>query len=174
MLLYDIFLEIDARRLSSSYQDTLLTRTELEFALKKSISCYRALQHPDKSKAYRHFLEFCEQRMQSHEEKPLLPLLFGALLDEHSPLEVEMVCDVITQLFYLNTQHQDEALGLALMGEIFVDQPITFAAFLRCLCLHGISEQQILSTHLLHHFFRYHLGMLEQEDNPLTTYLMIS
>lgn len=173
MLLYDIFLEIDARHLSSSYQDTLLTRTELELALKKAISCYRVLQNPEKTKAYRHFLEFFEQRMRTYEKKPVLPLLLEALLDEHCPLKAEMVCEAITQLFYLNTQHQDDALGFALMGEVFVDQPIAFAAFLRCLCLHGLSEQQILSTHLLHHFFRYHLGMLEQEDHPITTFFQL-
>ncbi len=52
------------------------------------------------------------------------------------------------------------------MGEIWVDQPIAFAAFLR-LCLHGISEQNNLIHTPLHHFFRYHLGMLEQEDHRL-------
>ncbi len=63
MLLYDIFLEIDARHLSSSYQDTLLTRTELEFALIKINIMLSGTPNADKTKAYRHFLEFCKQQM---------------------------------------------------------------------------------------------------------------
>lgn len=71
MLLFDIFLEIDAQHLSSSYQEMMLTKDELDFALKKAVACYRTLHLPHKIDAYQHFLHFCQKAMQGYEKKPL-------------------------------------------------------------------------------------------------------
>jgi hypothetical protein len=167
MLLYDIFLEICAQNMSSSYQDVSLKQTDLELALKREVACYRTLADPKKVAAYRHFLHSCKKSMQGKQELPILPILINALSDEEFPFDDKSSCEILAQLFYRNTHEQKNTRTLTLLGQPLIDTPKAFIAFLVCLCRHGVKPKSILSTHLVHDFFRYYLNTLGVEQNAI-------
>lgn len=167
MLVFNIFVEISEQQISTSYLDVTLKRVDFQHELKKAVANYRALQNPIKVQGYKHWLVSFERALQDQDEIFILPVLLDLLSNETSSIDAMLACRTLSQLYYLNTQHQHNALSFARMGKALIDRPIAFAAFLRCLCLHDLQPNQILATYLLHDFFRYYMNQIGDTDNPI-------
>lgn len=167
MFLYDSFIILNSKAFLSTFQDSVLKRSDLEFAKKKAVSSYRCLGDSDKITAYKHFLIKCECALQDADEKPLLVAIIDHLAESEDLDSDKSACEKLTRIFCLNFRHQKGVMGIAAMGRSFIDRPIALAAFLYCMRLRGITSDKILGTYLLQDFFRYHVCSLNEKNNPI-------
>lgn len=176
MFLFNVFLNWNAPIISESFHNLVLRRDDLHVAQTNEassnrLSSYRLLEYDaHKIRAYKHFLGCCKDALERVEEKPLLDFIVHDLMA--SPgllLNDKEACDKLTQIFCLHFQNQDNVLELAPMGQAFVGEPTTFAAFLRYLLKKGLTAEGILSTQLLQDFFLYYCSTIGQIGNPVHT-----
>lgn len=168
MLLYDSFVSLNAPELVTSFQDIMLQRSDLVFAMKKAVASYRCLGNAEKIAEYKHFLATCERELEGIDETPLLQVIINDLADTDDLVSNEIAsCEKLTQLFLLNFQNQYDVAGIVSLARTYVDRPKAFAAFFRCMLLRGMTHDKILSSYQLQDFFRYHLSSLNQKNNPI-------
>ncbi len=178
MFLYDIFLELDSffnsdidNTLPYVLTDCLLTRVNVDMALEQKAfvrhSRLIGLQY-DASKvaAYKAFLQSCDRGLGRLDETPLLNAIMNGLADEVFPNHHE-TCDKLTRLFFELIRYQHDLLSIIPLGRTLISSPSAFAAFLRSLVWRGVSNSQILSSHLLQDFFLYYMSSLGRADNAI-------
>lgn len=168
MLLFAMFLEIDAAHFSSTYQEAVLTRQELNQSLSSAVRDFRVIRTPEKVALYREFLKFSEQTMKGRDALPLLPLLLD-FLENSETISADQASTLILQIYTLNTQGQENPVALLPLGYSLLEKPRSLVAFLRLLCIKEVKLSQIFASHVLQDFFRSHLNTLDESDSLIRT-----
>ncbi len=167
MLVYDVFLALQAPAISSFLNETL-TQNELEFTHRKKVAYCRRLSDKDQIPVFEKFIVFCTKTMEGFTQKNWLDILFEYYGETTlHQLDLVNLCDKLTQLFVLHLP-KDSPLDIAQMGCAFFDRPVVFIAFIRYLLKSGASTHDLLTTHLLQDLFRYDYISLGLNQNQIS------
>ncbi len=178
MLLYDIFVALQgdtSNKVLSDAELTLLSQATITKEASQEAQQKIALAHsrlrfvlPNLSSgrvkmlqnAYGDFLAYCAGKLSQRPQVPVLPLVIEYLEENALSFKLSHThMKMLYALFCFSLREQEDALSIARLGQAFMNTPKTFAAFLRYLMKSGVTVEEILSTHLIQNYFRYHIGL---------------
>lgn len=119
--------------------------------------------------AYLRFLSFCLSQLEEHDSANLYSLgikylLAGSTTDDQSPYNLtKKNCQVLT----LKLHEQKNALALAPLLKVYIDDPEQFAAAILWLLRRGVTSEQLLETQLLQQFMSYNYLSLDSQSSPI-------
>ncbi|MDF1757539.1 MAG: hypothetical protein P1U74_04505 [Legionellaceae bacterium] len=188
MLIYKVFVALHLQKPNSTLfdnslpllSDSFLTEDDLLTAKKKLTSIYRCFQtdvHESNlskvniteiQEAFDNFLLFCKEALQKKDCTPFLPIIFDYLEDNSLSYKATYShIHIMYKLFCFSLKNQEDALDIAFLGQSFIESPKTTTAFLQWLRSRDVSIEQIMQTHILQNFFRYHSYTLSEPNNPV-------
>lgn len=168
MLLFDVFLAL-LNSPTYSFKDQYLTQDELKFAQKRLIPDCRSLQNSQQVTLYKQFLEHTQSMMarKKAEQVSWLEIILSYYVDtQNHGLDHKALCDRLIGLFNIHLTEQP-ADGLVCMAHVFLHHPVAFVAFLHYLKQHGVTALQILASHTLQDFFKYHFFTLDSHESAI-------
>ncbi len=175
MLLYNAFIALRLHESHAQYTEKSLeslsdihfTRDELDHAQRTKTATFRRFFYEaPKEKvshlqtAYTAFLTQCEAALQNKANADLLPIIIHCLKENDH-------INQLLQVLRFSPESPDDALATAPLARCFIDRPRAFVSFLGWLIAHDVSPEDLLATHIIQDYFRYHLLELGNPDNPI-------
>lgn len=173
MLLFNTFTALRLHEPYAQYTEATLqhysaqdvTATDLNDALRKKTAAYRSLAYdaPEGTRAgtrqalYDDFLRCVESTLKEQPEAPLEAIIL-TFLKAHPEL---------SQLRGFAEERAKDALATAPLASALIDQPQAFASFLGWLMVRGVTANEILATHIVQLYFRYHFLDIDEPNHPI-------